>query len=220
MADTASSQGSRRNSIREKASIDLRTENNRNSEIGDEEKQLGRNGQQSTCKQEYKSICKDGQTSKQDDLSRQISSHSISSQRSYAGGDGYTCFAESEENRAASRQQAVLEEERKFEVNWEGSVDEDPESPRKMNKLRRWAIVLIVSSSSLCVYVRPSHWKELRNSTCNLSLSRSLRMLIDARTCTSSLYTSTYHQLMKEFHCSREVATLGLSIFVGGLGLG
>lgn len=39
-------------------------------------------------------------------------------------------------------------------------------------------------------------------------------------TCASSLYTLTYDQLVPEFHSSREVATLGLSLFVAGLGLG
>lgn len=38
------------------------------------------------------------------------------------------------------------------------------------------------------------------------------------RTCTSSMYTTTYGQLMKEFNCSQEVATLGLSFFIWGLG--
>lgn len=38
------------------------------------------------------------------------------------------------------------------------------------------------------------------------------------RTCTSSMYTTTYEQLMKEFGCSQEVATLGLSFFIWGLG--
>lgn len=41
-----------------------------------------------------------------------------------------------------------------------------------------------------------------------------------ARTCASAMYTSTYAQLEKDFHCSRIVATLGLSLFVIGLGLG
>lgn len=36
----------------------------------------------------------------------------------------------------------------------------------------------------------------------------------------SSIYTSTYGQLVPEFHSSRLVATLGLSLFVAGLGLG
>ena len=45
-------------------------------------------------------------------------------------------------------------------------------------------------------------------------------MLIDPRTCTSSLYTSTYGQITQEFDCSQIVATLGLSLFVVGLGIG
>lgn len=40
------------------------------------------------------------------------------------------------------------------------------------------------------------------------------------RTCTSSLYTSTYGQLIPEFGSSRLVCTLGLSLFVAGLGIG
>jgi len=40
------------------------------------------------------------------------------------------------------------------------------------------------------------------------------------RTCASSLYTTTYGQLITEFHTSREIATLGLSLFVVGLGIG
>lgn len=42
---------------------------------------------------------------------------------------------------------------------------------------------------------------------------------LGCRTCTSSMYTTTYEQLMKEFGCSQEVATLGLSFFIWGLGL-
>lgn len=43
-------------------------------------------------------------------------------------------------------------------------------------------------------------------------------VLTVSRTCTSSMYTVTYDQLMVEFGCSREVATLGLSFFIWGLG--
>ncbi|CAO2647530.1 Nn.00g084520.m01.CDS01 [Neocucurbitaria sp. VM-36] len=68
--------------------------------------------------------------------------------------------------------------------------DADPLNPRSMTSLRRWTIVLICSASSLCV------------------------------TCTSSLYTSTYSQLKPEFGTSRLVCTLGLSLFVMGLGTG
>lgn len=68
--------------------------------------------------------------------------------------------------------------------------EHDPMNPRRMSKLRKWIIVLIVSAGSSCV------------------------------TCTSSMYTSTYDQITMEFHVSRVVATLGLSLFVLGLGLG
>ena len=68
--------------------------------------------------------------------------------------------------------------------------DDDPLNPRSFGHARKWVIVLIVSMSSLCV------------------------------TCTSSLYTSTYGQITQEFHVSEEVATLGLSLFVMGLGIG
>lgn len=68
--------------------------------------------------------------------------------------------------------------------------DHDSMNPKCMSKPRKWLIVAILSTSSTCV------------------------------TCTSSLYTSTYAQLEEEFHCSEIVATLGLSIFVAGLGIG
>lgn len=67
--------------------------------------------------------------------------------------------------------------------------DDDPRSPKSMSTARKWLIVLIVSSTSLCV------------------------------ACTSSLYTAAYGQIIDEFHIAEEVATLGLSMFVFGLGL-
>ncbi|KAE8144642.1 major facilitator superfamily domain-containing protein [Aspergillus avenaceus] len=68
--------------------------------------------------------------------------------------------------------------------------ENDPMNPRNFNILRRWMVVIICSLGSLCV------------------------------TCTSSMYTVTYDQIMEEFDCSREVATLGLSFFIWGLGVG
>ncbi|KAK2762839.1 hypothetical protein FQN54_001014 [Arachnomyces sp. PD_36] len=68
--------------------------------------------------------------------------------------------------------------------------ENDPLNPRNMSLLRRWIIVAVVSIGSACV------------------------------TCTSSLYTTTYGQITEEFHCSRLVATLGLSFFIFGLGIG
>lgn len=74
-----------------------------------------------------------------------------------------------------------------FQVEFSG--DEDPRSPKSLSTLRKWIIVLIVSSTSLCV------------------------------ACTSSLYTGTYAQVMEEFGSNPTVTTLGLSMFVVGLGL-
>ena len=68
--------------------------------------------------------------------------------------------------------------------------DSDPMNPRSFSKVRKWTIVVIVSAGSTCV------------------------------TCASSMYTLTYAQITTEFHVSRVVATLGLSLFVMGLGLG
>lgn len=72
---------------------------------------------------------------------------SIKSHQSRAGADGYTCLDEERPN--ISRGGTVADEP--FLVKWDG--DADPMNPRSMTKLRRWAIVLIVSASSLCVYV-------------------------------------------------------------------
>ena len=74
-----------------------------------------------------------------------------------------------------------------FEVSF--SSDADPRNPRSMSTLRKWMIVLIIASTSLCV------------------------------ACTSSLYIATYDQITVEFRCSEIVATLGLTMFVFGLGL-
>ena len=43
---------------------------------------------------------------------------------------------------------------------------------------------------------------------------------VNCRTYTSSVYTTTYSQLIHEFHTSKEVVILGLSLYVLGLGFG
>ncbi|KAL6917806.1 hypothetical protein FSST1_009301 [Fusarium sambucinum] len=76
-----------------------------------------------------------------------------------------------------------------FEVGWENG-DSDPWCPRMFVKMRKWLIIFIVSSASLCV------------------------------TAASSIYTSTYEQMEAESGNSREISILGLSTFVLGIGLG
>jgi hypothetical protein len=72
---------------------------------------------------------------------------SIHSHRSYAGGDGYTCFPEQDE--LPNKSSGDTADGEPFLVTWDG--DSDPMNPRSMSKLRRWIIVFIVSASSLCV---------------------------------------------------------------------
>ncbi|GKZ48397.1 hypothetical protein AbraIFM66951_000457 [Aspergillus brasiliensis] len=74
-----------------------------------------------------------------------------------------------------------------YEVRWE---EDDPANPHAMTPKRKWVIVSLVCTTTVCVCV------------------------------TSSLYTATYHQIMDEFQCSRTVATLGLSFYIAGLGWG
>lgn len=66
---------------------------------------------------------------------------------------------------------------------------DDPMNPRNMHRATKWLITFTVAFCSMCV------------------------------TCTSSLYTMTYNQLDRDFADSRIVTTLGLSLFVFGLGL-
>lgn len=73
-------------------------------------------------------------------------SRSINLIRSYS--DGH-CVSDVEQPRPF---ESGLEEssEKQFEVQWDG--DSDPSNPRSRSRSRKWLIVLIVSSSSLCVY--------------------------------------------------------------------
>lgn len=93
-----------------------------------------------------------------------------------------------EKSTQRSDDSASQDAEDPYKVAWEG--DHDPMDPHSFSSFRKWMIVLILSSSSVCV------------------------------TCASAMYTTTYDQLQSEFHISREVATLGLSLFVVGLGIG
>ncbi|KZT21742.1 MFS general substrate transporter [Neolentinus lepideus HHB14362 ss-1] len=69
------------------------------------------------------------------------------------------------------------------------SLDET-DSPKHMSLSRKWLIVLVISSSALCV------------------------------TCASSIASFSETGLAKEFHVSHEVTILSISLFVEGLGLG
>jgi hypothetical protein len=80
----------------------------------------------------------------------------------------------------------------KFDPSHEVSFsgDDDPGSPRSIPIGQKWRIVAVISTTSLCV------------------------------ACASSLFIGTIAQIENEFGSSKVVTTLGLSMFVVGLGLG
>lgn len=85
--------------------------------------------------------------------------------------------------------------------------ENDTQHPHNLGLVRKWLAVVTVSMGSLCVWV--SHL------TVRVNWSDTI---IDYRACTSSIYSTTYSQLLKDFDCSHEVATLGLSLFIWGMG--
>ena len=98
-----------------------------------------------------------------------------------------TTYSRAREDRRAPAVVVVEERGNAFEVTW---ATNDEADPRNLSIVRKWFIVILVSSTTLCVCVA------------------------------SSLYTSTYDQIMSDFGCSQIVATLGLSFFIAGLGWG
>ncbi|KAJ5116798.1 hypothetical protein N7456_001146 [Penicillium angulare] len=68
--------------------------------------------------------------------------------------------------------------------------ENDSMHPYSLSLGRKWLAVITVSLGSACV------------------------------TCTSSIFSTTYTQIRSEFNCSKEVATLGLSFFIWGMGIG
>ncbi|KAK7569587.1 major facilitator superfamily domain-containing protein [Phyllosticta citricarpa] len=136
---------------------------------------------------------------KPEDRDDRASLQPVQSHRSYAASDGYTHWDEEgaapgTRSRSRGARGQATDPEQEFEVTWDtlpnSEASKSVQNPRNMSLARRWLIVIIVSTSSLCVAA------------------------------TSSLYTSTYQHLEQRFHTSREVATLGLSLFVAGLGVG
>lgn len=67
---------------------------------------------------------------------------------------------------------------------------DDPANPHNWSLAKKWVSMVVVSTSSFCV------------------------------TLNSSIVTSTFDAISTEFHIGREVAILGLSLFVVGLGVG
>lgn len=128
---------------------------------------------------------------------------SVRSQRSYAGADGYTHFEHDDNQNNDQPNPTGLKndenpttppspDDKAFEVQWTNGAD-DPTNPKSAAWAplwRKWSIVILGSGSAMCV------------------------------TFASALYTSAYGGMEEEFGVSRLAATVGLSIFVCGLGLG
>lgn len=130
-------------------SVDFEKENPIIADVGDEEDKSGYNGTQE--EEESKDY---GPIKAEKESSRPVTLHpnalqQVYSHRSYAAGDGYTCFSEDEERPNIPSGDTAADAEKQFEVTWDG--DDDPMNPRSMPKLRRWLIVLVVSASSVCV---------------------------------------------------------------------
>ncbi|XPS73247.1 hypothetical protein M3J09_005397 [Ascochyta lentis] len=156
---------------------------------GDEEKVIGLDGTEHPASKEEEIVPSGRRQSRGRRSQDSRNLKRAESHHSRAGADGYTWHHDGEESsQRPNRAKAGVVTPEPYLVSFDG--DADPENPRSMSNLRRWAIVLICSASSLCV------------------------------TCTSSLYTSTYSQIEPEFGSSRLVCTLGLSLFVAGLGTG
>ena len=105
-------------------------------------------------------------------------------------GDGHGYTAFGNDEEEAHPKDVQSPEESEKQYEVRWDGDSDSMNPRCMSKAHKWTVVAIVSLGSTCV------------------------------TCTSSMYTSTYGQITEEWGVSRVVATLGLSLFVIGLGLG
>lgn len=143
-SSTSSSPGVARTESR---SVDFEKENPIIADAGDEEDKSRYNGTQ-----EESEDC--GPIKAEKEPSRLVTLHpntlqQVYSHRSYAAGDGYTCFGEDEERPNIPSGNTAVDAEKQFEVTWDG--DDDPMNPRSMPKLQRWLIVLVVSASSVCV---------------------------------------------------------------------
>ncbi|EEA28078.1 MFS multidrug transporter, putative [Talaromyces marneffei ATCC 18224] len=112
--------------------------------------------------------------------------------------DGYTISVRGEEEDEEEEEEIEQRKEEGVPRAPDASASEllvkwdenDPENPKNMSYVRKWLIASVVCLGSVCV------------------------------TCTSSVYTMIYAQVTEEFHCSKEVATLGLTTFIFGLGIG
>ena len=116
---------------------------------GDEEKVIGLDGTEHPAnKEEEIAPSRSRSRNRRSQDSRSLKR--IESHHSKAGADGYTWHHDGDEsNQRPNRAKAGVVTPEPYLVSFDG--DADPENPRSMSTLRRWAIVLICAASSLCV---------------------------------------------------------------------
>lgn len=116
----------------------------------DEEKVIGLDGVEHLASKEEESVPSGaskirGRRSQDSKSLKRIESH-----HSRAGADGYTWHHDEGAGHQRSNQaKAGVVTPEPYLVAFDG--DSDPENPRSMSSLRRWAIVVICAASSLCV---------------------------------------------------------------------
>lgn len=118
---------------------------------GDEEKVVGLDGTEHTANKEEEIVPSRRSRSRGRRSQDSRSLKRIESHHSRAGADGYTWHHDGDESnqRRPNRAKAGVVTPEPYLVSFDG--DADPENPRSMSTLRRWAIVLICAASSLCV---------------------------------------------------------------------
>lgn len=116
-------------------------------------------------------------------------SNALHPTRSYVDGHGTYCGDKSHDDLPGGAQEVDLEGADEKAFEVRWDGPDDPLHPRNIHKARKWLVVIILAFGALCV------------------------------TCTSSLYTTTYGKMDAEFGNTRLIATLGLSLFIFGLGV-
>ncbi|KKZ68044.1 hypothetical protein EMCG_06254 [[Emmonsia] crescens] len=177
----------------QEASREPESRTEESSEQSDQDDRQDRDRDQGRSEAHFEPICRTKPENEARPASRVSSRSSRSISRVYSLSDGYTHPSVNND-----RLQEPEEEQRAEEASTRPGTEyivrwdgpDDPGNPRNRSLARKWVIVLVMAVGSVCV------------------------------TCASSLYTMTYAQIMEEFHCSRIVATLGLSLFIFGLGVG
>ena len=144
---------SRESSVREESAIsgsDMSEKRRDGFLSGDEEKAIGLDETGYSASKEKETVPPGNGNSRNRLSEESRTMMRVESHHSRAGADGYTWHHDGDEsNQQPNRAKDGVVSPEPYLVSFDG--DADPENPRSMSLLRRWAIVLICSASSLCV---------------------------------------------------------------------